>query len=188
MVTEQCTSNNIANRMLLSGSSSVNGTNVLVSLRISRLWGEEGRAVPGGLAHTQLWLCVQEASRAQRDTAALNEPLSSACRSPHGWHYHQGPPCPFLPLHKPHEIQFSRAPNVPKAQARFDLGFWSLVYLSLMEIALKKNNFPDSTLWLATGNSVKLPWINGQCYMKLITLSSLQRNVKRILTTGIAWE
>lgn len=54
MATEQSTSNNIANRMLISGCSSVNGTNVLVSLRISRLRGEEGGAVPGGLAHTQL--------------------------------------------------------------------------------------------------------------------------------------
>lgn len=36
MVTEQCTSNNIANRILISASS-VNGTNVLASLRISRL-------------------------------------------------------------------------------------------------------------------------------------------------------
>lgn len=45
MVTKQRTSNNIANRILISGSFSVNGTNVLVSLRISRLRGEKGRAV-----------------------------------------------------------------------------------------------------------------------------------------------
>lgn len=46
MMVDQCTNNNIPNRILIFGSSSANGINALVSLRISKLSDEEGHAVP----------------------------------------------------------------------------------------------------------------------------------------------
>lgn len=133
--------------------------------------------------------CIQEGSRAQRGRAGVNEVPSSACPNPYVWHYNQGPDCPFpfCALTRRNKILQSSECSESTEAFWFGVLIFGLL-LSVMEIILKKNIFPDPALWLATGNPVKLHWINGRSHMKLRTHSSLQRNVERILTTGIVWE